>query len=154
MLKSKKTTTNANNNTNNCSPDCTCNEDKLNKDTKFDEMNENKVEKSDRNNVILANALKRAQEGDFDEDIDDAKGRDFLKVYERFTIREVFSLSEGKRFFKLYKEVFYINDPHKYYFDTVEPTVYRRIAGQKEQGDKKWAEAVAKEMNITIIKKA
>lgn len=123
-------------------------------DKKFEELNENKIQKSDRNNTILHNALNRAKKGDFDEDINDASFQDYLKVYERFSIREMFSLKEGKTYFKLYKEVFYINDPHKYYFETVEPTVYRRIAAQKEEGDKEWADAVAKEMNIEIIKKA
>lgn len=127
---------------------------KMSKDETFEAMNENKIEKSDRNNTILQNALKRAQKGDFDEDITDAKGKDLLKVHEKFSIREIFSIAEGKTFFQLYKEVFYINDPHKYYFETVEPTVYRRIAKQSEKGDKDWAEAVAKEMGINIVKKS
>lgn len=124
------------------------------KDATFEAMNENKIQKSDRNNTILSNALKRAQKGDYDEDVKNVTGEDLLKVTERFSIREIFSIEEGKTFFKLYKEVFYINDPHKHYFETVEPTVYRRIAGQHEQGDAEWAEAVAKEMGIEIIKKS
>lgn len=127
---------------------------KMTKDKTFEAMNENKIQKSDRNNTILSNALKRAQKGDFDEDLKNATNMDLLKVYERFTIREIFSIEEGKTFFKLYKEVFYINDPHKYYYETVEPTVYRRISAQHEQGDSEWAEAVAKEMDIKIVKKS
>lgn len=124
------------------------------KDATFEAMNENKIQKSNRNNTILNNALKRAQKGDFDEDVKNVTGEDLLKVTERFSIREIFSIEEGKTFFKLYKEVFYINDPHKHYFETVEPTVYRRIATQHEQGDAEWAEAVSKEMGIEIIKKS
>lgn len=124
------------------------------KDATFEAMNENKIQKSNRNNTILNNALKRAQKGDFDEDVKNVTGEDLLKVTERFSIREIFSVEEGKTFFKLYKEVFYINDPHKHYFETVEPTVYRRIAAQHEQGDAEWAEAVSKEMDIEIIKKS
>lgn len=126
----------------------------MTKDATFEAMNENKIQKSARNNTILANALKRAKKGDFDEDLNEVKGMDLLKVTEIFSIREIFSIEEGKTFFKLYKEVFYINDPHKYYFETVEPTVYRRISGQHEQGDEDWAKAVAKEMGIEIIRKS
>lgn len=120
-------------------------------DTKFKELNENKIEKSIRNSKKFAEILARAQKGEFDENIDDATGADFLKVTEIFSIHKQFDLAEGKEYYKLYKEVFYVEDPHKYYFDTVEPTIYRRIAAQKEHGDKKWAEAVASEMKIKIV---
>ena len=120
-------------------------------DKKFDEINENKVEKSIRNTKEFAAAIERASKGDFDEDLNDATGMDLLKVTEKWSIRKSFSLTEGKHFYKLYKEVFYVEDPHKYYFDTVEPTIYRRIAGQKEQGDLDWAKAVSKEMGIDIV---
>lgn len=126
----------------------------MTKDVTFEAMNENKIEKSDRNNTILNNALKRAQKGSFDEELKSATGMDLLKVYEKFSIHEIFSIAEGKTFFKLYKEVFYINNPHKYYYETVEPTVYRRIAAQAEQGDADWAKAVAEEMKIEIVKKS
>ena len=120
-------------------------------DTNFKELTENKVEKSLRNSKAFADVLKKAQKGEFDEDLDNATGMDLLKVTEIFTIRKQFSLEKGEDYYKLYKEVFYVEDPHKYYFDTVEPTIYRRIAGQKETGDKKWADAVSKKLNINIV---
>ena len=120
-------------------------------DAAFTKLNENKVEKSLRNTKEFNDAIARAQKGDFDKDITDATGADFLKITERWSIRKDFSIKEGKDFYQLYKEVFYIQNPHKYYFDTVEPTVYRRIAKQSEQGDKEWADAVAKHLKISIV---
>lgn len=120
-------------------------------DKKFNELNENKIEKSVRNTKEFMNAINRVAKGEFDEDIDDAYQLPLLKIAERWTIRKQFSLEEGKHFYKLYKEVFYIQNPGKYYFEEVEPTIYRRIAKQHEQGDKEWAEAVAKEMHISIV---
>lgn len=111
---------------------------------------ENKIEKSLRNSKAFQNALHRAAKGDFDEDLESATNMDFLKVTEKWNIREIFSLEKGTTYFKLYKEVYYVEDPHKYYFDTVEPTVYRRISGQKETGDKKWAERIAHEFGCDI----
>ena len=119
----------------------------------FKTLTENKVEKSLRNTEAFKNALKKASEGKFDVNVTDVCGQDLLKVTEIWSIRKMFSLEEGKDYYKLYKEVFYIQNPHKYYFDTVEPTVYRRISGQKEQGDKEWADAVAKHLGIQIIEK-
>ena len=118
---------------------------------KFAELNENKVEKSIRNSKEFKEALERAMKGEFDKDIDSAKGLNFLKVYENWTIRKMFSLERGEDYYKLYKEVFYVENPGKYYFDTVNPTIYRRIAGQHEEGDKKWANAVAKHLGIKIV---
>lgn len=120
-------------------------------DEVFNQLNENKVEKSIRNSKEFAKAIERANKGDFDIDTDDVTNADLLKVTEKWSIRKQFSLAEGKHFYKLYKEVFYIENPHKYYFETVDPIVYRRIAGQKETGDKAWADAVAKEMKIDIV---
>ena len=120
-------------------------------DKAFQSINENKVEKSLRNTKEFAKALQRAQKGEFDVDVTDVCGEDLLKVTEIWSIRKQFSIAEGKDFYKLYKEVFYMENPHKYYFETVEPTIYRRIAGQKEQGDKEWAEAVAKHLGINIV---
>ena len=111
---------------------------------------ENKIEKSLRNSEAFKNALHRASRGNFDEDLESATNMDLLKVTEKWNIREIFSLEKGSTYFKLYKEVYYIENPHKYYYDTVEPTVYRRIAGQKETGDKKWAERIAQEFNCDI----
>lgn len=145
--KGHNMTSTANNNNNNCA----CSESKPDK---FKLMNENKSDKSKRNNELLNAALARAQKGDFDEDIESQAGMDLLKVYERFSIHEQFSLEKGKPYFKLYKEVFYMNDPHKRYYDTVEDKVYRRIAAQHEEGDEEWAKAVAKELKIEIVKKA
>lgn len=121
---------------------------------KFQQITENKVEKSLRNTKEFAKALSRASKGEFDEELDCATNMDLLKVTELWTIRKQFCLDEGKHFYKLYKEVFYIENPHKYYFETVNPTVYRRIAAQKEHGDKDWADAVAKELGIAIIDEA
>lgn len=120
-------------------------------DKAFQEINENKVEKSLRNSKEFATALERAQKGEFDVDVTSVCGADLLKVTERWSIRKQFSLAEGKDYYKLYKEVFYLENPHKYYFETVQPKIYRRIATQKEQGDKDWATAVAKHLNIEIV---
>lgn len=117
----------------------------------YKNIEENKIEKSLRNSEAFKNALHRAAKGDFDEDLQSATGMDLLKVTETFIIREIFCLEKGTTYFKLYKEVYYVEDPHKYYFDTVNPTVYRRIAGQKETGDKKWAERIAQEYGCAIV---
>lgn len=123
----------------------------MNMDNKIKELTENKVEKSVRNSKALEAAIKRASKGEYDTDIDSSKGMQLLKITEKWTIRKVFSIIEGKHFYKLFKEVFYINDPAKKYYDTVEPTIYRRVAAQKEHGDLDWAKAVAAELNATII---
>ena len=120
-------------------------------DEAFKNLTENKVEKSLRNSKAFKDVLHRAAKGEFDEDVTDVCGEDLLKVTEIWSIRKMFSLEEGKDYYKLYKEVFYVENPHKYYFDTVEPTIYRRISGQKEQGDKEWADAVAKHLGINIV---
>lgn len=127
--------------------------DKNNKkaDEKFARMVENKIQKSIRNTREFKTALNRALMGGYDEDIDDAAGAPFLKVCERWTIRKIFSIETGEDYFKLYKEVYYIENPGKYYFEEVNPTIYRRIAAQHEQGDRKWAEAVSEHENIQIV---
>ena len=117
----------------------------------YNNIEENKIEKSLRNSKAFKNALHRASKGDFDDDLQSATNMDLLKVTEKFVIREIFCLEKGSTYFKLYKEVYYVEDPHKYYFDTVNPGVYRRIAGQKETGDKKWAERIAKEYGCDIV---
>lgn len=120
-------------------------------DVKFNELNENKIQKSLRNNELFQSLINKAILGNATEDINDATGMDLLKVSERWTIRKQFSLMEGKHYYKLYKEVFYVNNMHKFYTDTVLPTVYRRIAAQKESGDREWAENVSREMHISIV---
>lgn len=119
-------------------------------DTTYANLEENKIEKALRNSKEFNKALVRATKGEFDEDLKDATNMPLLKVTEKFSIREIFSIEEGKTYFKLYKEVYYLENPGKKYFDTVDPTVYRRIASQHEQGDEKWAKAVSKEYNIDI----
>lgn len=120
-------------------------------DEAFARLVENKIQKSVRNTREFKTALNRALMGEYDEDIESATGEDFLKVTERWTIRKIFSLELGDNYYKLWKEVFYIDDPHKYYFDVVNPTIYRRLAPQHEEGDKEWAERVSKAMNIAIV---
>ena len=120
-------------------------------DEKFARMVENKIQKSYRNTREFKTALNRALMGGYDEDIDDATGAPCLKVCERWTIRKIFSIETGEDYFKLYKEVYYIENPGKYYFEEVNPTIYRRIAAQHEEGDRKWAEAVSKHENIQIV---
>ena len=120
-------------------------------DEKFARMVENKIQKSFRNTREFKNALNRALMGGYDEDIDDATGVPLLKICERWTIRKIFSIETGEDYFKLYKEVYYIENPGKYYFEEVNPTIYRRIAAQHEEGDRKWAEAVSKHENIQIV---
>lgn len=120
-------------------------------DEKFARIIENKIQKSIRNTREFKNALNRALMGGYDEDIDDATGEDFLKVTERWSIRKIFSLETGMDYYKLYKEVYYIENPHKYYFEEVNPTIYRRLAAQHEEGDRQWADAVAKHENIAIV---
>ena len=120
-------------------------------DEKFARMVENKIQKSFRNTREFKNALNRALMGAYDEDIEDATGEPYLKVCERWTIRKIFSIETGEDYYKLYKEVYYIENPGKYYFEEVNPTIYRRIAPQHEEGDRKWAEAVSKHENIQIV---
>lgn len=120
-------------------------------DKAFKNITENKVEKSVRNNKLFKKAIKRAQEGDFDENVICVKGKNLLKVCEKWSIRKAFDIAQGKHYYKLFKEVFYINDPQKHYYDTVEGKVYRRIAAQKENGDLEWAKAVAEELGAEIV---
>lgn len=120
-------------------------------DEAFAHLVENKIQKSVRNTREFKRALNRALLGEYDEDIESATGADYLKVTERWTIRKIFSLELGDNYYKLWKEVFYIDDPHKYYFEEVNPTIYRRLAPQHEEGDREWAERVAKAMNISIV---
>lgn len=121
-------------------------------DDKFTSINENKVEKSTRNSAALAAVIDRAKKGEFDVDIDCARGMDLLKVNEIFSIHKIFDLATGEDKYKLYKEVLYVDDPGKYYYEKVgDGTVYRRIAAQKEHGDKKWADKVAKKLGIKVI---
>lgn len=120
-------------------------------DEKFARIIENKIQKSIRNTREFKAALNRALMGSYDEDIEDATGEDFLKVCERWTIRKIFSLELGEDYYKLYKEVYYIEDPHKYYFEEVTPTIYRRLAAQHEEGDRQWAINVSKHENIAIV---
>lgn len=120
-------------------------------DEAFARLVENKIQKSFRNSNEFTKALSRAIKGAFDEDIECATGADLLKVYEKWTIRKIFSIELGEDYYKLYKEVFYIEDPHKYYFEEVNPTIYRRIAPQHEEGDREWADNVAKHYKIEIV---
>lgn len=121
-------------------------------DAKFTQLNENKIEKSLRNSTAFQQAFIKASKGEFDEDLNCATNMDLLKVTEVFTIHKQFNLETGKDQFKLYKEVFYIQDPHKYYFDEVEPTVYRRVSGQHEiYDDEDIAKRVAKRYNLAVI---
>lgn len=124
---------------------------KKNEDKAFKNYTENKIEKSIRNTKEFKNALNRAQNGEYDKDVDDVKGDDLLKVCERWTIRKLFSLEKGKDYYKLFKEVFYVENPHKHYFEKVNPDIYRRLAPQHEEGDKEWADAVSKHENIVIV---
>lgn len=117
----------------------------------YNMIEENKIEKSLRNSKAFNTALVRATKGDFDEDLTSATNMDLLKVTEKWVIREIFCIEKGHTYFKLYKEVYYVENPHKYYFDEVEPTVYRRIAGQKETGDLKWAKAISNEYKCDIV---
>ena len=119
-------------------------------DEAYKRKEENKVEKSLRNSEAFQKALARAMKGDFDEDLECATNMDLLKITEKWSIREIFNLETGDTYFKLYKEVYYVADPHKYYFETVEQTIFRRIAGQKEQGDKEWAKKIAAEYGCAI----
>lgn len=123
------------------------------KDEAFAHYIENKIAKSVRNTREFKNALNRALQGGYDEDVADVTGADLLKVCERWSIRKIFSLEKGEDYYKLFKEVFYIENPHKYYFEEVNPTIYRRLAPQHEEGDRKWADAVALHENIAIIDK-
>lgn len=117
---------------------------------------ENKVEKSLRNSAEFKAVLERAQKGEFDKDFEEAPTSGVagfsatLKVTELFSIRKSFDLATGEDDYTLYKEVFYVENPGREYFDTVEPVVYRRVAKQKEHGDKKWAERVAKHFGIQV----
>ena len=120
-------------------------------DATFQQLNENKIEKSVRNSKAFEVALNRAKKGDFDEDVTDVTNWDLLKVTEKWSIRKQFSIEEGKDYYQLYKEVFYIENAHKYYFETVNPTVYRRIAKQHERGNEDWAKAVSQHEKIDIV---
>lgn len=116
-------------------------------------IRENKIDKSVRNSEAFQQAFARASAGDFDKDISDKLGGcrlPLLKVTEVFTIRKGFCLEAGDDFYKLMKEVFYIENPGSNYFETVEPTVYRRVASQHEQGDLAWAKRVAKHYGLNI----
>lgn len=116
--------------------------------------NENKIDKSVRNSEQFQDALARAICGEFDKEISDKPegfGRlPLLKVHEQFSLRKGFCLESGNDYFKLMKEVFYIENPGSNYFETVNPTVYRRVAKQHEQGDLDWAKRVAKHYDLPL----
>ena len=114
--------------------------------------NENKIDKSVRNSEQFQDALARAICGEFDKEISDKPegfGRlPLLKVHEQFSLRKGFCLETGNDYFQLMKEVFYIENPGSNYFETVSPTVYRRVAKQHESGDLDWAKRVAKHYDL------
>lgn len=122
--------------------------------------NENKVEKSLRNSKLFKEALKRAQKGEFDKELEDARENGelvgtsqrlpLLKVTEIWSLRKNFSLEMGTEYYQLYKEKFYIENPGSNYFETVNPTVYRMVVSQKEKGNKNWADAVAAHLDIEV----
>lgn len=116
--------------------------------------NENKIDKSVRNSEQFQDALARAICGEFDKEISDKPegfGRlPLLKVHEQFSLRKGFCLETGADYFQLMKEVFYIENPGSNYFETVSPTVYRRVAKQHESGDLDWAKRVAKHYDLPV----
>lgn len=116
--------------------------------------NENKIDKSVRNSEQFQDALARAICGEFDKEISDKPegfGRlPLLKVHEQFSLRKGFCLETGNDYFQLMKEVFYIENPGSNYFETVSPTVYRRVAEQHESGDLDWAKRVAKHYDLPV----
>lgn len=116
--------------------------------------NENKIDKSVRNSEQFQDALARAICGEFDKEISDKPegfGRlPLLKVHEQFSLRKGFCLETGNDYFQLMKEVFYIENPGSNYFETVSPTVYRRVAKQHESGDLDWAKRVAKHYDLPV----
>lgn len=116
--------------------------------------NENKIDKSVRNSEQFQDALARAICGEFDKEISDKPegfGRlPLLKVHEQFSLRKGFCLESGNDYFQLMKEVFYIENPGSNYFETVNPTVYRRVAKQHESGDLDWAKRVAKHYDLPL----
>ena len=116
--------------------------------------NENKIDKSLRNSEQFQDALARAICGEFDKEISDKPesfGRlPLLKVHEQFSLRKGFCLETGNDYFQLMKEVFYIENPGSNYFETVSPTVYRRVAKQHESGDLDWAKRVAKHYDLPV----
>lgn len=121
---------------------------------------ENKVEKSLRNSEAFKKALKRAQKGEFDKELEDARENGelvgtsqrlpLLKVTEIWSLRKHFCLQAGAEYYQLYKEKFYIENPGSNYFETVNPTVYRMVVSQKEKGNKEWADAVAAHLGIEV----
>lgn len=97
-------------------------------------LGENKIDKCNRNNEALEKTFNRALKGDFDVTKMDVTGEDLLKVKQIFHIRREFVLETSTFIYHSYKEVFYIQDPHKYNFDDVcEPIVIRRISSQSER---------------------
>lgn len=125
-----------------------------------DIQNENKVEKSFRNSKAFKEVIARAQKGKFDKELDAAREEGclegtrtrlpLLKVTEIWTIRKLFSLEAGADYYQLYKEKFYVENPGSNYFETVNPTIYRKVVAQKEKGNKEWAKAVAAHLNIEV----
>lgn len=123
-------------------------------------VKENKVEKSIRNSEMFQAVLARAQKGDFDKELDQAREDGdlqgtstrlpLLKVTEIWSIRKHFSIKTGSEYFQLYKEKFYIENPGSNYFDTVNPSVYRLVVAQAETGDEQWAAAVSAHLNVDV----
>ncbi len=123
-------------------------------------VKENKVEKSIRNSEMFQAVLARAQKGDFDKELDQAREDGdlqgtstrlpLLKVTEIWSIRKHFSIAKGSEYFQLYKEKFYIENPGSNYFDTVNPSVYRLVVAQAETGDEEWAAAVSAHLNVDV----
>lgn len=121
--------------------------------------NENKVEKSFRNTKAFKELFERASKGEFDQELSEARENGLegtssrlplLKVTEIWSIRKHFSIASSQDYYKLYKEKFYINNPGSNYVETVDPTIYRKVVAQSEEGDKKWAKAVSAHLGVEV----
>lgn len=122
--------------------------------------NEDKVTKSLRNTKEFKQLFVRANKGEFDVELDDARESGelvgtsqrlpLLKVTEKWSIRKQFDIESGKDRYHLYKEKFYIQNPGSNYVDTIDKTIYRKVVKQHESGDLDWAKRVADHFNIDL----
>lgn len=122
--------------------------------------NEDKINKSLRNTKEFKELFIRANKGEFDVELDEAREDGslvgtsqrlpLLKITEIWSIRKQFNIETGSDMYQLYKEKFYIQNPGSNYVDTIDKTIYRKVVKQHESGDLDWAKRVADHFKISF----
>lgn len=123
--------------------------------------NENKIEKSTRNNKLFFDMVQNALKANSTIDLDEARENGtlvgtnnrlpLLKVKEVFSIRKEFDLETAEDKYILYKEKYYVENPGSNYAETVSQNVYRKVVRQHENGNADWAKRISDKLGIKIV---